>query len=48
MTQSPTQTNPTPEQFKQPEIKAGAPQTDAEKKAQFDKAQVQNDSGVKS
>ena len=42
MTQSPTQTTPTPEQpFKQPEIKAGLPLTDAEKKAQADKAQPQ-------
>ena len=40
MNQSPTQSNPnsTPDPNKQPDIRAGAPLTDAEKKAQADKA----------
>jgi hypothetical protein len=48
MAQYPPQTNPMPEQNKQPEIKAGAPMTDAEKKAQADKAQAQDNSNEKS
>jgi hypothetical protein len=41
MTESPTQMNPMPEQNKQPEIQAVTPQTDAEKKAEADKAALQ-------
>ena len=44
MAQYPPQTNPMPEQNKQPEIKAGAPMTDAEKKAKAEKAQPEDDS----
>ena len=42
MNQPSTPMHPTPEQNKQPEIRAGVPLTDAEKKAQADKAQPQN------
>jgi hypothetical protein len=41
MTQSPAETTPMPEQNQQPEIKAVTPQTDAEKKAEADKAALQ-------
>jgi len=48
MSQSPTQTQtPTPESFKAPELKTGAPLTDAEKKAQADKAQPQVNPSIK-
>ena len=38
MTQSPTQTNPTANQFGEPDVKAGISQTEVERKAHADKA----------
>jgi len=48
MAQSPAQTIPMAEQNRQPDVKAGAPLTDAEKKAQADKAQPDGSSSTKS
>jgi len=49
MAQSPAQTNPTPEQNKQPETKVWSkPLTDDEKKAQADKAKSEGSGNTKS
>jgi len=48
MTSSPTQATPLPEQNKQPDAKLGNVLTDAEKKAEAEKAQPPGSSNTKS